>query len=66
MPERLIMCTLCQRIQLGEEWVDMEYAIRESRSYELDSVPQLHGVICDDCRDSLARRRSQSGETLAA
>jgi hypothetical protein len=66
MPESLIMCTLCQRIQRGNEWVEMEQAIRELRSYELDFVPQLHGVICDDCRESIVRRRGQPGETLAA
>jgi hypothetical protein len=66
MPESLIMCTLCQRIHRGNEWVEMEQAIRELRSYELDFVPQLHGVVCDDCGDSIVRRRAQLDETLAA
>jgi hypothetical protein len=66
MPESLIMCTLCQRIHRGNEWVEMEQAIRELRSYELDFVPQLHGVVCDDCGDSIVRRRAQRGQTLAA
>jgi hypothetical protein len=66
MPESLIMCTLCQRIHRGNEWVEMEQAIRELRSYELDLVPQLHGVVCDDCGDSIVWRRAQPGQTLAA
>jgi hypothetical protein len=65
MSKSLIMCTLCQRIQRADEWVEMEQAIRELRSYELDFVPQLHGAICDDCGDAIARRR-RAGETRAA
>jgi hypothetical protein len=66
MPQSLIMCTLCQRIQRGDEWVEMEQAIRELRSYELEFVPHLHGVVCYECRDAIVRRRTQPGETLAA
>jgi len=39
MPKRLIVCTLCQRVQRGGEWVETERMIRELRSYELDSIP---------------------------
>jgi hypothetical protein len=66
MPKSLMMCTLCQRIQRGDEWVKMEQAIRELRSYELEFVPHLQAVICDQCRDAIVRRRTQAGETRAA
>jgi hypothetical protein len=58
MPKGLIICTLCQRVQRGSEWVETERMIRELRSYELDSIPQLHGRICDDCVDSILERRA--------
>jgi len=66
MPKRLIICTLCQRVQRGDEWVETERMIRELRSYELDSIPQLHGTVCDECVDSILLRRSEPSPALAA
>jgi len=66
MSKGLIICTLCQRVQRGREWVEMGEVIRELRTFELDSVPELHGVICDECVDSLLRRRAEPSEPLAA
>ena len=39
--EGLNHLTLCQRVQRGGEWVDMGRVIRELRTFELDTVPQL-------------------------
>ena len=66
MPKRLIVCTLCQRAERRREWVEMAQAIRELRTFELESVPQLQGVICDDCVDSILSRRAQPSEEIAA
>jgi hypothetical protein len=66
MPKGLIICTLCQRVQRGSEWVETERMIRELRSYDLESIPQLHGTICDDCVDSILVRRAEPGNALAA
>ena len=44
----------------------MGQVIRELRTFELDTVPHLHGVICDDCVDSILQRRAEPGEALAA
>jgi hypothetical protein len=66
MPKGLIICTLCQRVQRGQDWVEMGQVIRELRTFELETVPQLHGVICDDCVDSILQRRADPGEALAA
>lgn len=64
--ENLIICTLCQRVQRGRDWVPTEQVIRELRSYELDFIPRLHGVVCDDCAESILRRRATSDDALAA
>jgi hypothetical protein len=40
--------------------------IRELRSYEFDSIPQLHGTVCDECVDSILLRRSEPAAALAA
>jgi len=66
MPKRLIICTRCQRVRRANEWVETERMIRELRSYELESIPQLHGTVCDECVDSIFLRRSQPSAALAA
>jgi hypothetical protein len=66
MPKGLIICTLCQRVRRSKDWVDMGQVIRELRTFELDTVPQLHGVICDECVDSILHKRAEPGESLAA
>ena len=66
MPKGLIICTLCQRVQRSPNWVEMGQVISELRTFELESVPELHGVICDDCVDAILLRRSDPGEALAA
>jgi hypothetical protein len=66
MPKGLIICTLCQRVRRGNEWVDTERMIRELRSYEFESIPQLHSAVCDECVDSILLRRSEPGAALAA
>lgn len=66
MPKRLIVCTLCQRVERRREWVEMAQAIRELRTFELDRAPKIHGVICDDCVDSILNRRAQPREDIAA
>jgi hypothetical protein len=40
--------------------------IRELRSYELDSIPELHRTVCDGCVDSILLRRSEPSPALAA
>ena len=66
MPKGLIICTLCERVQRGRQWVDMGRVIRELRTFELDTVPHLHGVICDECVESILHKRAEPGESLAA
>jgi hypothetical protein len=66
VPQELIICTLCLRVQHDSHWIDAERVIREIRSYELETVPRLHGSICDNCVDSILRRRGQNEQTLAA
>ena len=66
MQKRLIICTLCQRVQRGNEWVETEKMIRELRTYEFNSIPQLHGTVCDECVDSILLRRSEPAAALAA
>lgn len=66
MPKGLIICTLCQRVRRGTEWVETERMIRELRSYELDRIPELHGTVCDECVDSILLRRSEPSPALAA
>jgi hypothetical protein len=62
----LITCSLCLRVLRGSEWMEAEHVIREIRSYELETSPQLRSAICDFCAESILRRRAQVGERAAA
>jgi hypothetical protein len=62
----LVICALCLRVQQGSDWIDANQVIRELRSFEHEEPPRLNGVICDDCADSIFRRRAEAREPLAA
>jgi hypothetical protein len=66
MPEDMVICSLCLRVHRGSEWVAAERVIRETRSYELDTMPRFHGSICEECADRIVERRSRNDEQLAA
>ena len=64
--DALTTCPLCLRVRRGSEWTDAERVIREIRSFELDAPPRLASVVCEDCAESIFRRRSQPVELEAA
>jgi hypothetical protein len=64
MAKDLTLCSLCLRVQRGRKWIDAQSVIRELRSYEQKAPPQFRGAICDECVDSILRRRAE--EPLAA
>jgi hypothetical protein len=67
VPQDLVICSLCLHVQRGSEWIEAERVIRETRSYELDATPRFHPAICDNCVDSILRRRAvEHEEPLAA
>jgi hypothetical protein len=66
VPEDMVICSLCLRVHRGSEWVAAERVIRETRSYESDTMPRFHGSICDDCADRILRQRSRAEQQLAA
>jgi hypothetical protein len=62
----LVTCSLCLRVQCDSEWVEAERAIRETRSFELESPPRMQPAVCDVCAGSIFRRRFQADGLSAA
>ena len=62
----LITCPLCLCVRRGSEWMEAEHVIRETRSYELEALPQLRAHVCDFCAESILSRRTQVGDFIAA
>jgi hypothetical protein len=62
----LVTCSLCLRVLRDSEWVEAERAIRETRSFDLESPPRMQSAVCDVCAGSIFRRRSQAGGLSAA
>jgi hypothetical protein len=63
---KLTICSLCLRVQRGKSWVNAEQVIHELRSYERSDLPHLRDAVCDDCVDTILRRRAEAEQPLAA
>jgi hypothetical protein len=63
---RLTICSICLRVQRGKTWIDAAHVISETRSYERDDIPRLKSAVCDECVDTILRRRADSEPRLAA
>ncbi len=47
---RVVICGWCKRIQTGPgEWLEVEAAATRLRLLDLDELPQLDHLVCDDC-----------------
>lgn len=62
----LIACSVCLRVLRGTDWVEAERAIRDLRSFALPAPPRFESALCDQCTESIDRRRREPKETLAA
>jgi hypothetical protein len=57
----LTACAWCERIRLGDRWVDAVRAIAHLRTYEWTRPPQFTHGICDPCLDEqLAKRKRET------
>jgi hypothetical protein len=54
----LTACAWCERIRLGDRWVDAARAIAHLRTYEWRRPPQFTHGICETCLEVVERRRS--------
>lgn len=61
----LTACSICLRVRRGSEWLDAEHVIRHIKSYEYE-LPRLNGAVCDDCAETIFRRRADWKDALAA
>jgi hypothetical protein len=61
----LTACSICLRVRRGSEWVDAEHVIRDVKSYE-GELPRIHSAVCDDCAESIFRRRADWEHAVAA
>jgi hypothetical protein len=52
-------------VRRSSEWLDAEHVIRDIKSYD-DGVPRLHGAVCDDCAETISRRRADRENALVA
>jgi hypothetical protein len=64
-PTGLVACSLCLRVMRHSEWVAAERAIRETRSFELESPPSLRFTVCDACAESISARRAEARRLAA-
>jgi hypothetical protein len=57
----LTACAWCERIRLGDRWVDAVQAIAHLRTYEWKRPPQFTHGICDLClAGQLAKRKRET------
>jgi hypothetical protein len=57
----LTACAWCERIRLGDRWVDAVRAIAHLRTYEWKRPPQFTHGICDPClAEQLAKRKRET------
>jgi hypothetical protein len=62
----LVTCSLCLRVRKGSAWIEADDVIRETRSYELPSLPRLRSAVCGDCAEAILDRRTRAEDTIAA
>jgi hypothetical protein len=65
MNGELVTCSICLRVQRGSQWIDAERVIREIRTYD-EPLPRLQRGMCDECVESIFRRRGEHEGPLAA
>jgi hypothetical protein len=65
-PHKLVACSVCLRVREGDEWVDVDDAIRRLRTFERKDVVRLRGALCDRCEFELRQRRGSAPDRLAA
>jgi hypothetical protein len=57
----LTACAWCERIRLGDRWVDAVRAIAHLRTYEWKLPPQFTHGICDPClAEQIAKRKRET------
>jgi hypothetical protein len=66
--EKLTTCSMCLRVLRGADWIEVEQAISELRSFVLLVAPRLEAALCPRCTELLHRRRAQgqAQEPIAA
>jgi hypothetical protein len=62
----LTVCSLCLRVQRDSGWSEAAKVIRETRSFELETLPKLEAALCDRCVEAVRARRAPSPERVAA
>jgi hypothetical protein len=62
----LVACSLCLRVRRGSEWMQAEFVISETRSYELATPPRLLPGVCEVCAESIFGRRMKIADAIAA
>jgi NMD protein affecting ribosome stability and mRNA decay len=58
----LTVCARCERIRLGERWVDAARAISHLRTYEWKRAPQFTHALCEPCLAALLAKRERETE----
>jgi hypothetical protein len=65
-PLALTACSVCLRVWQDSEWIEPEAAIRQLRSFELATPPELRAGLCDRCVHSLEVYRARPAKLRAA
>jgi hypothetical protein len=46
------MCSWCKKVQVGEEWLEVETAVSRLELFGEPVLPQLNHGICDSCQEA--------------
>jgi hypothetical protein len=49
----LVICSWCNAVRNGKQWVELETAVRQLRLLEGQNTPQIVHSLCDGCERSL-------------
>ncbi len=46
---QLVVCSWCRRIEVGDQWLEVEQALRRLHLLSFTEIPGISHGICDDC-----------------
>lgn len=58
--ELLTACAWCERIKIGNRWIEEELAIERLRTFEWEQPPRFTHGICDPCLTALLDKRENA------
>jgi len=54
--DMVLVCSWCRSVRVGEEWVEVEEAVRQLRLFEAVEMPSITHGICERCSEKVLRQ----------